>query len=84
MLKPGAENQKPGVDADRGQTGQRAARSAAHAALEEPQKRCLGRVFAAVRARPRPYFGPGFAPGPPFPGAYIYPLEFRIERYAMF
>ena len=74
MSKPGAENQKSGIDVDRGQMEQRAARSAALAALEEPRKRGLDRIFDAVPARPRPYFGPGFAPGPPFPWClYITP-----------
>jgi len=50
LSKPGAENQKPGTDADRGQTGQRAA-------LEERWKHRFCRIFAAVRAWPRPYFG---------------------------
>jgi len=38
LSKPGAENQKSGADADRGQTGQRATRSTAHVTLEKPRK----------------------------------------------
>ena len=44
--------------------GQRAARSAVRGSRKVAETR--PRVSAAVRARPRPYFGPGFAPWPPF------------------
>ena len=60
--------------------GQRAAESAALAALEEPRKRGHSRVSVAVRVRLRPYFGPEFAPGPPSHGAYKYTLGFYRAR----
>ena len=50
-----------------GKEGTGAARSQAHAALVRPQKRDLGRVSVAVRARARPGFGPGVVPLAPFP-----------------
>ena len=62
MSKPGTENQKPGANADRGQTGQRAARSATRATLEDPQKRGLGRIFAALLEQRAWRFGPRVVP----------------------
>jgi len=73
LSKPGAENQKSGPAADRGQMRQRAAggdsvrQAAPRAALEESRKHGYGRVSMAMQARPRPYFGLGVVPLAPFP-----------------
>ena len=84
MSQPGAENQKPGVDADRGQTGQRAARSTSRAALEELRKHDFCSIFAAIRRGRARTLGQGLPPGPPFPGAYKYPWDSPSGRYAEF
>ena len=44
-----------------------ARQKAPRAALEEPRKGGYNHVFAVVRARRRPYFGPGVVPLAPFP-----------------
>ena len=80
MSKPMAENQKPDADAYRGQTGQCAARSAGRGSRKAAKMQLLpcfrGRMGVAVHvlwARVCPL-------APPFPGAYIYALEFSEQK----
>ena len=58
---------------DRGQTGRRAARSQARAALAGPLKRGPGRVFVALWARAPALWARGCPPGPLSHGAYKNP-----------
>ena len=64
---------------DRGQTGRRAARTQARAALAGPRKCGRGRVFAALwpRALVRAS-GQWSSPGPFSPGAYKYPRGLQL------
>ena len=57
----------PGDQVDRGQSGRRAARSQARAALARPRKYDPGHVSTALWARARLRFGPGVVPLAPFP-----------------